>query len=125
MKRPVVEGGERGIPEIVAVQRRDQTDGQQRADRQPDPFPASAQFFLMHPFVVSLPSAAGADEIINDARPFVKPQGRRGHGGNFSPLPSSQEYTVKKGEHIMDDLRYNPSALLLVGLLIAVIDVLI
>ena len=46
--------------------------------------------------------------------------------GTFFARRASKGHKVKnKGEQIMDDLRYNPSALLLVGLLIAVIDVLV
>ena len=43
----------------------------------------------------------------------------------FSPGRVLRSSNKDKGVQIMDDLRYNPSALLLVGLLIAVIDVLV
>ena len=70
-------------------------------------------------------------------RPFVKLRPLCTGSGNFFAQSPSKGHTEKirsaeallsrlcKGEHIMDDLRYNPSALLLVGLLIAVIDVLL
>jgi hypothetical protein len=42
--------------------------------------------------------------------------------GNFPhPPPSNGHRTKNKGEYTMDDLRFDPSALLIVGMLIGVV----
>ncbi len=42
--------------------------------------------------------------------------------GNIFPKPTSKAHQTKnKGEYTMDDLRFDPSALLIVGMLIGVV----